>query len=237
MTQQTANQENTDWEGDLQLLASKVRRRPVIARELRLFYLVRFLAKRWRIVRDLQLVSEEAPVTAWIIRRKSDLVLPQKDPEPESEVPTAESRREDVFVRQATEALQGLWAMAQDTYARPVTEHPASRYRPVKGADPEKLAAAWPKLRVKSAAVPQRVVKAESNPLDERISRVLHRLHDYGRPLTFDMTVEHKNPADIGNTFLAVVHLWHQEAVELNQEKPYDAIWIALKAPLMGDDG
>ena len=235
-TQPEVREKDSDLAQDLKDLAIKVRQNPGVARDLTLFYLVRKLSERWRFIRDLQLVSEEAPVTAWIIRRKSDLVLPQKEPEPEPQTSENIGPRDDRFLRKAVDVLQNLRIKSQGLYSRPVSVKPCGYYHPVKGAEAKKLVKAWPKLRQRPTPVLPRVIKAETDPLDVKISQFLDRLYDYGRPMSFDMAVEKKNPQDTGATFLAMIHLWHQNRVELNQEKPYDAIWITLQTPNPGGE-
>ncbi len=232
----TGVRDNVEWVDDVNALALRVRKDPVVARELTLLHLVRNLSQRWRIVHDLQVVSDEAPVTAWIIRRKSDVVLPQKEPEAESNSSLDKNTREEDFLREAVHTLHDLWSLGQEIYSRPVSVQSERRYRPIKGADLGKLARSWPKLRVRTRAVAPRVIKAESDPLDAKIAQIMNRLSEYGCPLSFDTTIEDKSPQSISTTFLAMIHLWHYKTVELNQENPYDTIWITLQTPSTGDD-
>ncbi|WP_028962986.1 hypothetical protein [Sulfobacillus thermosulfidooxidans] len=216
------------WEENVQALALKVRRRPLFARELRLLQLVRFLSERWRTVSDLQTVSEEAPVTAWIIRRKSDVVLPQVEPENEPEVLEPVEEYDEAWIEPATMALQQLWHSAQAFYSRPVSLHSAHPYRPIKGATVWKLAWSWPRLRVPKSSIPERVVTAENDPLEVRMDQFMRRLRSYERPVPFELMVNAHQPSEVVTTFLAMVHLWHRQEVQVEQPGAFDPIWISL---------
>ncbi len=220
---------NSPWR-NLRELAVQVRRRPMIVRDLRLLQLVRYLSERWRVVSDLQTVSEEAPVTAWIIRRKSELVLPQPEPETDDAEEQVQDEPGDELTEWASDILRQLYDSAQGFYFRPRIQEPLRPYRPIKGATTQKLMRSWPGLRARKPSVVPRVVQVDTDPLEAVMDRLVCQLEMEHQPLEFDALLKgRQQPSEVTTTFLGMVHLWHRQMLEIEQRQAYDPIWIALR--------
>ncbi len=214
-----------DWHGDVQALAGKVRRSPQFARDLHLTHLVRFVSARWRTSVDLYTVSDEAPLTAWIIRRKSDLVLPQPEEEAPPDEAEPSAQRENLWLESASAALQELLRESNLWHMRPQGIRPMPLYHPVKGASAAKLTSSWPRLRPARVA-PMHFLDPDDDPLPTRMARVVALLRDTGSPTVFTDLLTDQSTPEIVSTFLAVVHLWHRRTVDVQQSAAYQEIWV-----------
>ncbi|AUW93634.1 MAG: hypothetical protein C7B44_08945 [Sulfobacillus thermosulfidooxidans] len=216
----------THWQGDIHALAVKVRRMPMLARELHLVHLVQAISERWREAADLYTVSDEAPVTAWIIRRKSDLVLPQDEPEDDEIESVVDDPADMLWLSEGVSQLQEALRLAQRYHERLVSEDAMDVYHPVKGASVAKLIASWPHLRTRKTVPALHHVAAEEDPLERRIHRVWEKVHQAVDGVSFGEVVQSHTPHEVVGTFLAVVHLWHQNRLTVIQEMPFEEMWL-----------
>ena len=215
------------WQGDIQALALKVRRSPMLARELHLVYLVQFVSERWREAADLQTVSDEAPVTAWIIRRKSDLVLPQRQVAGEDALEESGADGTDaLWLAGAVQGLRSVFEAAQMYHGHASHSGDHEVYHPVKGADLLKLVGSWPQLRPPKPAIAPQLVRDDEYPLEQRMEWLLRTLHQRAGLVGFRDVADSPQPGEVVGAFLAVVHLWHQNQIAVHQDSAYDEIWL-----------
>ncbi len=204
-------------------IASRIRRQPHWVLSLLVSSLVHEASERWRGAQDLLEVTDEVPVTAWVVRRKSDLLLPGAAPEedvlPEEPIDAAP------WLSSATGHLRALQAQAAHLHARRPCLVPKSP-APVKGASPWKLAWSWPKLKIPTAIAP-RLIQPEVDPVRERLARIRHRLTSAPlNGLGFDELVDSPQTIDRIMTFLALTQLWHTNELTMEQSHAYGKIWV-----------
>lgn len=212
-------------------LASQVRRKPELARQLVVADLVRSLTLRWRVQVDMLSVSDEVPVTAWIVRRKAEgLVAPEvaaSDPE------IFDPALRPAWMAEAIDKLSARYLAAHHFHHPPARQVPRPRV-PVKDPSLWKLAWSWPRLKPK-VEPPRQVVKLETQPLSTRIREVESRLEGHTEGLAFGVLCGSKAPDQVVGTFLAVVHLWHRRSVNLVQPGVYGSIWVSSSGGVGAD--
>ncbi|MCY0899459.1 MAG: segregation/condensation protein A [Firmicutes bacterium] len=206
-------------------LAERVRRHPELACEMDVSELALWVRSRWREYSDLLQSSEEVPTAAWIVRKKAEgLVRPEPVAE---EAPSREVlNSRPAWLSQAVAELQGM-------------EHQAARYwggpvrlgspppRPVRDASPWTLCWSFPTLPPEP---PQRthVVRRSYDSLADEMSQVMHALARRS-PALFDELVAGQPWARRVSQFLAIVHLWHQRRVSVEQHEPFGPLQITLQ--------
>lgn len=204
-------------------IASRIRRQPQWVLSLVVSSLVHQASERWREAEDLLGVTDEVPVTAWVVRRKSDLLLPGAIPD--EDITPDEPTDRASWISFATEQLTTLQSQAARHHAR----RPRQQLRspaPVKGASAWALAWSWPKLKLPKVTAP-RVIQPQADQVRERLARIRHRLaaapnHGMG----FDELVESSSRLDRITTLLALTQLWHTSELNLEQNHAFGPIWV-----------
>lgn len=204
-------------------IASRVRRHPEWVLSLLVSSLVHEASERWRGAQDLLEVTDEVPITAWVVRRKSDLLLPGAPP---AEEPLVEEPGEAApWIPQAVEELRVLLARAQERHfgCRRIEPGPPP---PVKGATPWTLAWSWPKLKRPKVIAPTRI-RPETDPVRERLARIRDRMKTIGlNGIGFEELVGSARTTDRVTTLLALTQLWHRQELALDQSQAYGPIWV-----------
>jgi segregation and condensation protein A len=83
--------------------------------------------------------------------------------------------------------------------------------------------------------LPQRLLAPEVDPLPMRIARVVALLRDRSGPVPFTDFLTNATAPELVSAFLAVVHLWHQQVVEIHQSAAYQDIWVQAEKAEHGD--
>lgn len=204
-------------------IVSRIRRQPEWVLSLVVSSLVHEASERWREAQDLLQVTDEVPITAWVVRRKSDLLLPGAMPEEDPVV--AEPGDAAPWIPQAVDGLTLLQIRAQERHAGHCRIEPGPP-PPVKGASPWTLAWSWPKLKIPKLSAPTRI-RPEVDPVRERLARIRDRMRSTGsNGIGFDELVGSARTTDRVMTLLALTQLWHRQELALEQSQAYGPIWI-----------
>lgn len=204
-------------------IASKVRRQPRWILSVLVSSLVHEASERWRETQDLLEVTDEVPVTAWVVRRKSDLLLPGEVSEEEA-LPEGST---DVapWIPSAIEQLRRLQENASHCHARSPRLDPMPP-APVKGASPWKLSWSWPKLKAPKSVAPH-VIRPEADPVRERLAKIRRRLDAAPyHGIEFNDLIDSPHPTDRIMTLLALTQLWHVNELTLEQTQAFGPIWV-----------
>ncbi|MCY0877630.1 MAG: hypothetical protein OWU84_01615 [Firmicutes bacterium] len=209
---------------DLKALAEQIRRRPQLACDMDVSELAEWVRNRWRAYSDLLQSSEEVPTAAWIVRKKAEGLV---RPEPSEEEPAAPvvGEARPAWVSQAAAALEAQAVRASRYLAGPPRGGPSSP-RPVRGASPWTLAWSYPRLppapRMRTHVVPRRY-----DSLKEEMNQVLRHLQEDGSTSFEELARGQPWPRRVGQ-FLAIVHLWHQQRILVEQREAFGPLWLGL---------
>ncbi|MCL4318468.1 MAG: hypothetical protein M1596_01000 [Firmicutes bacterium] len=205
-------------------LADQVRRHPELVLSLEVLGLVRHYQARWKEAHDLLDVTDEVPVTAWVVRRKSDMLLPR--PANQDEEVTDQSQAEDsaFWLSWAVTALQDRFQVAEQTHWRPPTIAP-NRVTEVKDATVWKLAWSWPKVKP-PANRPVQIIHPEPDPIGDRLRRIRAHLQRVSAPVALTALMNSNAALETVLTFSAVIQLWHQDEIDVSQIAPFQPVWI-----------
>lgn len=219
--------------GDLKGLAEKIRRQPKIAEFMDVSLLVQSLSGRWRESPNMIVVSEEVPVAAWIVRKKVEGLV-----RPEEEVVEAPGFDTELRPDWLDEAVTSFVKMASESdkfWGRPRATPYPSGLIPIKEPNPWKLAWSYPRLRQKPE-VPVATVGRTEFPLKTLMGRLWRRLGQKPE-VVLSQELSGESRGIWAATFLAAVHLWHQDAVDLEQGAAYGPLVIRKINGRKGYDG
>lgn len=210
---------------DLPDVVVVIRKHPKTVLELPVTVVIQRAMNRWRQSADFLAVSEEVPWAAWVVRKKAEgLVAP---PVEENLDPTESADVRPVWIDQAVGHLKALGEQAGIRFERPPGDvRLPSVPPPVKDATIWKLAWSYPKVRPVVEPRP-RLVYRDPETLAQRIQWLRQRLKERPRWLWQD-TVDGQSRADQILGFLAALHLWHHQEIELQQEAPFEPLWIIV---------
>jgi hypothetical protein len=201
-----------EFDGNLAELTARIRLHPETARDLRVLELVRVMRAKWAREPDPVEACDEFPGTAWVVRRKVEMVLPRPPREEASPVEAPAADR--TWVEPAVESLRHLFAAASAYHFRP--PGPRRVTRSVSGASAARLVAAWPRVRPRPAP-PMVRVAAEADPITDRIGRWRTLLR--AGPVRFPWPDEPRS--EVVGMFVALLGLWASGEVVVRQEQPY----------------
>lgn len=207
---------------DLKVLAEKIRRQPKLAQEMDVSVLVQQLTGRWRQSANMLGISEEVPVAAWIVRRKVEGLIRPDDDEVEPQPYNLDLRA--IWLSEAVERLTMMKTMADRFWSRPSGVPQRLAPAPVKEPSLWKLAWSYPRLLAKPKAAVQTVGRSEVT-LANLMRDLLHRL-DRRRTMVLHDELKDQSREKWAGTFLAAVHLWHQQIVDLYQGEAYAPLVI-----------
>lgn len=212
------------FDGNLAGLTARIRRHPDEARHLRVLELVRTMRDKWTAEPDPVDACDEFPSTAWLVRRKVEMVLP-RPPREDAETLAEAAPADTGFLGEAVEALRRRYQEASAYHFR-MAAPPTGVHRSVAGATLQRLAAAWPRLR--SRPVPPVVrVKADEDPIVDRVERWRQLLR--GGPVRFPRPREARS--EVVGMFVALLGLWAGGEVHIRQEQPYSPLEVEAHAP------
>lgn len=207
----------TDRIKPLKDLAEEIRKKPQLAQEVDVSQLVAELSGRWRQLHDMLDASEEVPVAAWIVRRKVEgLVRPVVEEVAEAGF-NPDLRAQ--WLDDAVSAMQICWQDAQRLKGRAAEPLPHKRPALVKDPSVWKILWSYPKLREKATPVVAEVPR-EGRPLAGIMQDLLVRLRQHHRIVLHEVMAGLPKE-EWTQVFMAAVHLWHQDSVELNQSGPF----------------
>lgn len=212
-----------DFDGNVLALADQLRRRPFLAREVQVRLVVEAMSRKWRVVQDMLDVSDEVPVTAWIVRRKAEVLLPRSE---SSEEPVADAdplSPDATWLPEARAFLTALLDRAASIHPREQGE-PLSSRAPVKDASPWTLAWAYPKIPQRSAPRSQ-TVALDPDPIEHHIARIRSILRER-EWVRFRELTGGQNRRKTVVTFLAMVHLWHHREIYAEQQESYEELHL-----------
>ncbi len=208
--------------GNLKELAEKIRRQPKIAESMDVSLLIQDLSGRWREAFNMITVSEEVPVAAWIVLKKVEgLVRPAEEM---AEEPGFDAELRPAWLDEAVTYLVAIGSEADKYWGHAGAAPYPSGPIPVKEPNVWKLAWSYPRLR-KKPEVPVATVGRLEFPLKALIAKLWRRLAQ--RPeVVLNEELSGQSRGTWAVTFLAVVHLWHQGAVDLEQGGAYAPLVI-----------
>ncbi|CAB1128697.1 conserved protein of unknown function [Candidatus Hydrogenisulfobacillus filiaventi] len=222
----------TPVDGELAGLARQLKAQPHKARDLVLRAVVARATRRWRTAPDPLAWSDEMPLCAWMVKRKSQAVLPGAEADEEPSAPP-EPAPDPLPWRQAGAALAALAREGARLRYRPPA--PPRQPPPVAGADPARLAAAFPRLRPRPLP-PPRVVVRPPLLLPDVMARLeaalaaggIYDLEALCPALNLCSRGERGARAAV---FLAAVVLWHQGRITARQSEPFGPIRLEGRRP------
>lgn len=210
-------------------LVNRIRRQPQMAREVDVSVVAQAVHGRWREHSDMLKASEEVPVAAWIVHKKADGLVRPDVKEPEV-VPFNPDLRPP-WLQPAQDALQKAYQRGQMQWG-PLGSREKAIERPIAPVkDPSlwKLQWSYPILRPKKAP-PVRIIEREHDGLSSHMETLLTHLHQQGE-MPFSHWVQGR-PRDYQvGSFLAVVHLWHEQELAVEQLRPYAPITLKVLPP------
>lgn len=213
-----------DFDGDLFRLTERLRRHPEEVRTIKALNLVRTMVEKWYAQDDPVESSDEVPITAWVVRRKIEMVLPalQSAGEAVDTAPAADAlplTRD--WIGPAITALQAANQVRLGYHLRSASAWPKP-LRPVSGRNWPDLAQAWPNLKPKRAT-PSTVVRRDPDPIASRIAR----WHAW---LAADSTVRFPaasmDRTEVVALFIALMLLWAGGDVDIQQTAAFTALEV-----------
>lgn len=222
-----------EFDGDIARLAAEVRRSPERALAIRATQVVRFMIGQWREADDLYALTDEMPLTAWVVRKKAAVIVPVPASEPEDDAAPLDTGDWADWRELGVRTLKTLYQRGQASWGRAPSNLPRPP-APVKQATVWRLAWSWPRVRP-PRVVPPVVVAAEDDPLARRIDRLRAALARAEEPIAFG-GLGFRTAADRVPAFLALLHLWQRDEVALTQADSYQEIWMTRCGPA-GKDG
>lgn len=217
---------SADFDGDIEKLVAILRRHPDEARQLQALVIVQSMSQQWRDAESVLDITDEVPLTAWVVRKKAESLLPRPQEDAIAEtINPYDNVAWQQWLMETREGLEELFAASKqyhggDRNSRHVLIRPG-----IKGASLGKLMASWPKLRPKKAPTP-RIVAVDSDPLGVRIERVQQIVRETGERVSFAFLNQEPTAQEIVGNFLAVIHLWNQRIINVSQAYSYGDIWL-----------
>lgn len=215
------------FDGDIVQLADQIRRHPEMVRQIGVYDLVVTMASHWRIAEDVLDVTDQVPLTAWIVKRKAQGVL--VEPDDDGDVDSEDDKDVAPWLMDAVNYLTRLASDRLPRFGRMVGWLGPVRV-PIKDPNVWKLSWSWPQLRVRVTPTP-RIISAKVDPLDDQIVQLQRRLGECDGPWKLS---EWKDTGSPVSRFLAVVHLWHRGAAEAQQADSYAEIWVSRGSAFNG---
>ncbi len=200
------------FDGNLARLTERLRRHPEEAKALNVHDFVCAMVETWRGERDLSQVSDEVPQTAWVVRRKVEVLLPAPEPPAEDGTESASESPVRDWVDLAVANLKHIQAAALRYHFRPRGAWPP-RSRPVRGRQITELPSAWPKLKRRTSPPPSRVYR-DVDPLVERVRRWREWL-SREEPARFPPPEWSRE--EVVRMFIALLTLWSNGDVVIEQ--------------------
>jgi chromatin segregation and condensation protein Rec8/ScpA/Scc1 (kleisin family) len=216
-----------EFDGNLIRLTERLKRHPEEARQLHALKLVQTMVEKWNAQDDPVESSDEVPATAWVVRRKIEMVLPRpalaEPAEPESLASPAVTDSDHAWLEPAIACLRHLRANTSRHHERPRGEWPKARH-PVRGRSIETLPRAWPRLKPRTTAAPTTVLR-ETDPLPKRVERWRQALAP-GRPVFFP---DEQTPRqEVVGMFIALLLLWSSGEVSVHQHAMFEPLEVGV---------
>lgn len=200
-------------------VAETLKRKPDQARALEVHPLVVGLAHHWRRAEDLLAPGDEVSLTAWVIRKKAEWLLPRPEPAPAS--PSA-PEVDPGWVAEAVRRLQARREEAARRHGRPGTL-PLPRFPKLLGADVARLSQSWPVAPRRARPRPVVRLRLGQAP-EERLSALRRRLAERG---SFPFPWPGLGGRDeVVAWFVALLTLWAEGEVELAQGDPWQPLEV-----------
>ena len=213
-----------EFDGNLIQLIDRLKRHPEEARHLSALQMVLTMIEKWNAQEDPVESSDEVPTTAWVVRRKIEMILPaDKAPELSEEELAPDNEPSDRrWLAPSVVALQQLQQRAGQYHARPVAQWPP-RLCPVLGRSLESLPLAWPHLKIRKAPAATRVYR-EVDPLQTRIDRWYQWLLASPR---MQFPSSELSRSEVVAMFIALMLLWSQGEVSVDQTAIFQPLEVS----------
>jgi chromatin segregation and condensation protein Rec8/ScpA/Scc1 (kleisin family) len=203
----------------LRQVAETIKRKPDQARAVEVHPLVVGLAHRWRRAEDLLAPGDEVSLTAWVIRKKAEWLLPR--PEPAQASPSA-PEVDPGWVSEAVRRLQAVWEEAARRHGRPCSLS-LPRFPKLLGADVARLSQSWPVAPRRARSRPVVRLRLGQAP-EERLTALRRRLEELG---SFRFPWPGLGGRDeVVAWFVALLALWAGGEVELSQGEPWQPLEV-----------
>lgn len=204
---------------DLWQVAETLKRKPDQARALEVHPLVVGLAHHWRRAEDLLAPGDEVSLTAWVIRKKAEWLLPR--PEASPALPSA-PEVDPGWIAEAVRRLKARREEAARRHGRPITLS-APHLPKVLGADLARLSKSWPAAPRRARPRPVVRLRLGQAP-EERLTALRRRLAERG---CFRFPWPGLGGrAEVVAWFVALLHLWAEGEVELSQGDPWQPLEV-----------
>jgi chromatin segregation and condensation protein Rec8/ScpA/Scc1 (kleisin family) len=220
------------YQGSLLDLATHLRRRRLDPLTISATELVRQLRSGWRTPRvpSLDMVADELPVAAWVVRRKGLRLIPGSadDPEPDESPPDPPW----AALPALTEWLRQQYG-ANHTWGGPA-RWPDPLPPEIPDATPWRLRWAWPPGRAPRPTPPPAVV-VRTHPLWRRGLYVVHWLRRRPGGGTFQELARARPRPEQVDMLLVILALWARRRIAVGQDAPYGPLRVQLAAAAHGE--
>ena len=227
------------FEGPLVLLLYLIRRQNLDILALPILQVTQQYMEYIKLMKEvrLELAAEYLVMAAMLAEIKSRMLLPQPVSEEEEDDPRSELiRRLQEYERfkQASEQLDGLPRMHRDTFGVSVIQTECAQQKSRPSVELKELLFAFHEAMQRAQMFASHLIQREHLSVRERMSRILGvlKVDDFVEfQALFDAQ---EGRAGIVVTFLALLELLKNHAVELVQSKPFSPIYVK---PSVGSPG
>ena len=230
------------FEGPLDLLLYLIRRQNLDILALPILQVTQQYMEYIKLMKEvrLELAAEYLVMAAMLAEIKSRMLLPQPVSEEEESDPRSELiRRLQEYERfkQASEQLDGLPRMHRDTFGVSVIQTECAQQKSRPNVELKELLFAFHEAMQRAQMFASHLIQREHLSVRERMSRILGilKVEDFVEfQALFDAQ---EGRAGIVVTFLALLELLKNHAVELVQSKPFAPIYVKPSVGSPGEEG
>ncbi|MDE0250457.1 MAG: ScpA family protein [Gammaproteobacteria bacterium] len=230
------------FEGPLDLLLYLIRRQNLDILALPILQITQQYMEYIKLMKEvrLELAAEYLVMAAMLAEIKSRMLLPQPVSEEEEDDPRSELiRRLQEYERfkQASEQLDGLPRMHRDTFGVSVIQTECAQQKSRPNVELKELLFAFHEAMQRAQMFASHLIQREHLSVRERMSRILGilKVEDFVEfQALFDAQ---EGRAGIVVTFLALLELLKNHAVELVQSKPFAPIYVKPSVRSPGEEG
>ena len=230
------------FEGPLDLLLYLIRRQNLDILALPILQVTQQYMEYIKLMKEvrLELAAEYLVMAAMLAEIKSRMLLPQPVSEEEEDDPRSELiRRLQEYERfkQASEQLDRLPRMHRDTFGVSVIQTECAQQKSRPNVELKELLFAFHEAMQRAQMFASHLIQREHLSVRERMSRILGilKVEDFVEfQALFDAQ---EGRAGIVVTFLALLELLKNHAVELVQSKPFAPIYVKPSVRSPGEEG
>lgn len=226
----------TDFEGPLDLLSHLIRTNKFDIRDIPVFEIARQYQQYIELMQqlDIELAGEYLFMAAWLTEIKSRLLLP-KPPSIEDEQEDLDDPRAELIQKlleyeayqQGARWLDSLKIVGRDLWPVQLEVDAPPEIQPQ--LDWDGLALAMEQVLQRAMTKTAHQVTEEPIEISDKIEWVLSQLTD--QPVSIlSLFVAHEGKPGLVVTFIALLELWRQQQIQLEQDQAYADIFVRLAA-------